>query len=115
MQDARTRSATGGGAGVLGNGRGKMNRSRMVLATARLARAFRAPLLNGTGDHRRSRLGQFLLALLLLGVTCALWSATALADSAALSTDKADYRPEQVVHISGTGFTPGQTYAMPVK
>src|SRR6185503_17777347 len=32
-----------------------------------------------------------------------------------LTTDKADYHPEEVVHISGTGFTPGETYAMPVK
>jgi hypothetical protein len=31
-----------------------------------------------------------------------------------LTTDKADYAPEEVVHVSGTGFVPG-TYAMPVK
>jgi hypothetical protein len=32
-----------------------------------------------------------------------------------LTTDKADYHPEQVVHVSGTGFEPNTRYAMPVQ
>jgi hypothetical protein len=57
-----------------------------------------------------------LLVLLISGVTCALfWSTAAIASAATLTTDKADYKPEEVVHISGTGFNPGETYAMPVK
>src|SRR5204863_4145447 len=32
-----------------------------------------------------------------------------------LTTDKADYAPSQVVHVTGTGFEPGVSYALPIK
>ncbi len=32
-----------------------------------------------------------------------------------LETDKPDYAPGEVVHITGDGFEPNQTYAVPVK
>src|SRR4051794_21120077 len=32
-----------------------------------------------------------------------------------LTTDKADYKPGEVVHVSGTGFEPNTKYALPVQ
>ena len=50
------------------------------------------------------------LALLLF-----IFTGTASADGPTLVTDKGDYAPGEVVHITGTGFASGATYAMPVK
>ena len=47
--------------------------------------------------------------LLLLTVTAS------AAASPTLSTDKADYSPGEVVHITGEGFLPFMSYALPVK
>jgi hypothetical protein len=64
-------------------------------------------------EGRRS----LVVTLLTLAAAFALFAftSTANAGAATLSTDKADYAPGEVVHISGTGFAPGATYAMPVK
>ena len=55
---------------------------------------------------------------LVLGVVAVLVGVAAvtavLATSPTLTTDKPDYKPEEVVHITGTNFAPNTTYAMPV-
>jgi Prealbumin-like fold domain len=43
------------------------------------------------------------------------WTASTLEGTPTLTTDKADYGPGEVVHISGTGFAASTTYAIPVK
>ena len=41
--------------------------------------------------------------------------ASAQTSTPTLATDKADYAPGEVVHITGTGYTSGVTYALPVR
>ena len=55
-----------------------------------------------------------LVALLTIGCLTVFAQAQGGAD-ATLTTDKADYHPGEVVHVSGTGFEPNTRYAMPVQ
>ena len=50
---------------------------------------------------------------LVIAAALTLHTSTAFA-SATLTTGKADYHPGEVVDITGSGFVPGETYAMPV-
>src|SRR5439155_1323522 len=63
----------------------------------------------------RMRVRCLALPALVASLLAFLFASTAFAEGATLRTDKPDYAPGEVVHISGTGFAPGETYAMPVK
>src|SRR3954452_17029277 len=68
-------------------------------------------MLGRRNTRRFSRLGLFVvLGFALLVVAPAAASATPT-----LTTDKADYAPSQVVHVTGTGFDRETTYALPVQ
>ena len=54
------------------------------------------------------------LAMLVPTLTTAIIGATA-AGPPTLATDKLDYAPGETVHISGSGYDPGVTYAVPVR
>ncbi|MDQ3778311.1 MAG: hypothetical protein M3310_05530, partial [Actinomycetota bacterium] len=43
------------------------------------------------------------------------WTSSTLEGTPTLTTDKADYSPGDVVHITGAGFAASTTYAIPVK
>jgi hypothetical protein len=73
---------------------------------------------SGRRVARPARRHLLLIALATVVAGCVLAGGAITASAAAqpsITTDKADYKPGEVVHISGTGFVPGETYAMPVK
>lgn len=65
-------------------------------------------------QHARRTTGRIavLLGALLTLTSVAVGSATAAVPT--LATDKPDYRPEETVHITGTGYEPGTAYDLPV-
>jgi hypothetical protein len=69
---------------------------------------FRTSWTSGRSSMWFSLLVVFLLAL---GLTVAV---TAQDTPPTLTTDKADYAPGEVVHITGTGFAASTAYAIPV-
>ncbi len=64
-------------------------------------------------EVRWTRISTFAILLMLLAVMAI--PAKAQVSLPTLTTDKFDYAPEEVVHISGTGFMPGVRYAIPVQ
>lgn len=55
-----------------------------------------------------------LVVLLALFLVMGLSHSAGVRAESSLTTDKADYAPEELVTVTGTGFTPGQSYAIPI-
>jgi hypothetical protein len=66
-------------------------------------------------QRRRARRIRGKLALAVFFLLAVLTADPASAGAATLTTDKPDYAPGEVVHISGSWFEPNTTYALPVK
>ncbi len=63
-----------------------------------------------------ARKGGLRLVLIAAAATLAVLASAAQASAApSLTTDKGDYPPGEVVHVSGAGFEPGVEYALPVQ
>ena len=65
--------------------------------------------------HARRTTGRIAVLLGALLVLSSLAVGPATAGVATLATDKADYQPGEIVHLTGTGYTPGVSYDVPVQ